>query len=499
MLAPLILGIDIGTLVAAVVVADTNGRVMARANQEFAPPAISDSALGYSWQAPDDWWKAVRTCLHQVVATLHAKECSTSRIVAGAVNSTSGSIVLLDAKNQPVQQALMDNGSRTQAAAPEIDHLSEVLRPNLGYLSKSTFALPKIVWLMQHEPQTWEKTHHVIHVADYIVGKLTRVFDVSSDSLSFKTGFDLLESRWPSFIESELGIDVRRLPRVVGAGEPIAPISKECAAETGLDRKTLIVAGMRSGAAEKIASGAHHVGDWNTVLGSRLTARELTSKSLNDPFEQVYCYPHRLGFWMTETESIGSTDILDHHFSNANKDAFKRATLTLSPTGLSVYPLLQSGKYFPFERSGAIGFIDGEPMSEPEFYVAHLEGIAFTERLSYETLKALGAEIRERVYTSGNPWQSTEWMQIRSDVMNLQCVRAADADAAMGSAIIAASRTLFENIVDAGAAMVHLENAVNPRPEMVPRYEEAFQRFLGVSRQRGYLRSRQRIALKPIP
>ncbi len=493
-MAPLILGIDIGALAAAVVVADTNGRVMARASQEFASPAISDSALGYSEQAPDAWWKAVRTCLHQVVATLAAQGCPTSSIVAGTVNSTSGSIVLLDAKNQPVRPALMDNGSRAQAAA-EVDRLSEALRSKLGYISKPTFALPKMVWLIQHEPQTWEKTRHVVHVADYIVGKLTQVFDVSSDSLSRKMGFDTLESKWPAFIESELGIDMRRLPHVIGPGEPIAPISKGCAAGTGLDFRTLIVAGMRTGAAEKIASGAHHIGDWNTALGSRVIVRGLTRNFIKDPLEQVYSYPYPLGFWMTETESIGSTDILDRHFPDVDKDAFNRATLTLSPTRLSVYPLLQTGKHFPFERSDAVGFVEGVPKSEQEFYVAHLEGIAFIERLSYETLKALGAEIRERVYTSGNPWKSTEWMQIRADVMNRECVRAANADAAMGSAIIAASRALFENIVAAGAAMVRLENAVNPRPEMVPRYEEAFQKFLDACRQRGYLGARQRIAL----
>jgi len=63
MVAPLLLGIDIGALAAAVVVVDTNGRVMARAIQEFAPPAISDSVLVYSKEAPDDWWKrCARAC-----------------------------------------------------------------------------------------------------------------------------------------------------------------------------------------------------------------------------------------------------------------------------------------------------------------------------------------------------------------------------------------------------------------------------------------------------
>ena len=57
----------------------------------------------------------------------------------------------------------------------------------------------------------------------------------------------------------------------------------------------------------------------------------------------------------------------------------------------------------------------------------------------------------------------------------------------MGSAIIAASRTLFDNITEASAQMTQIDCLVAPRRDMVSRYDEAYGRFLAACRQRGYV------------
>jgi D-ribulokinase len=483
----LVLGIDVGTQGVRVIAADAAGQIVAHAEERFACVAIPDLLPGYLEQDPADWWLTTRNCLRSVVARLREQGRDASEIIAGAVDSTSGTVMLLDGENRPLRPALMYNDRRASAETYTVNAASEELCGKLGYRYNSSFALPKLLWLKRNEPVTWAQTRHIAHAADYIVGKMTGVFGVSDQSNVLKTGFDLIDFAWPRFIEDELGIDTRRLPRVLRTGETIARVSKGCAEETGLDESMSIVAGMTDGCADQIASGAREIGDWNTVLGTTLIFKGMTRNLIVDPLGRVYCHRHPMGYWMPGGASNVGARALDERFRNVDRQAFDRSALTLSPTALTVYPLLQQGERFPFNQPGAIGFVEGEPASEAELYAAHLEGVAFVERLSYQVLKSLGAQVGTRIYTTGGGAQSDEWMQIRADVLNAELARTAHANAAMGSAIIAASRTLFDTIVDAGAQMTQVDYLVAPRVQIMGRYEEAYLRFLEACRMRGFL------------
>jgi len=244
---------------------------------------------------------------------------------------------------------------------------------------------------------------------------------------------------------------------------------------------------MTDGSADQVASGAHRVGDWNTVLGTTITLKGLTRQLVKDPLGRVYCHRHPLGYWMPGGASNIGARVLDERFPNADKNTYGRAALELSPTPLVVYPLTQKGERFPFLRPDAVGFIEGDARSDEELYAAHLEGVAFTERLSYDVVAELGAEIGERIYTTGGGARSLEWMQIRADVLGRELARASNAGAAMGCAIIAASQTLFDNIAEATQQMTKIDQIITPRADLRARYDESYQRFLTALRQRGYV------------
>jgi sugar (pentulose or hexulose) kinase len=482
----LVLGIDVGTQGVRAVAADASGHLIAQAKSRFERINLPDLPAGYFEQDPAEWWQATRDCLRSIVAQLRDQGLASGNIVAGSVDSTSGTIVLLDAKNQALRPALMYNDRRAEAETAQVNDVGKVHCAKLGYLFNSSFALPKVLWLARHEPETWTQTKRVAHAADYIVGKLTQTFDVSDQSNSLKCGFDLADGAWPGFIESHLGIETRRLPRVVFTGEPIATISKECAEETGLDERTTIVAGMTDGCADQIASGARQIGDWNTVLGTTLIFKGLTKELLVDPQGRVYCHLHPMGYWMPGGASNVGARAIDERFPNVDRRAFDCEALKVSPTALTIYPLLQKGERFPFNREDAEGFIIGQSSSDLESYAGHLEAIACVERLGYDVLRSLGAPIGSRIYTTGGGAVSAEWLQIRADVLNSELARAANASAAMGSAIIAASRTLFANLADASEQMVQLDCVVEPRLASVPLYEEVYQRFTTEIHRRDY-------------
>lgn len=490
----LVLGIDVGTQGVRVIVSDETGHVIAQAKEQFAHVTLADLPPGHFEQDPAIWWQATRACLRNVSAQLREQGHAPNEIVAGAVDSTSGTIVLLDANDHPLRPALMYNDRRAEAETVEVNRAAQAVCAKLGYRFNSSFALPKILWLARHEPETWAHTQHIAHAADFVVGKLTGTYHVSDQSNALKSGFDLVDFEWPSFIESMLGINLHCLPRVIRTGETIASVSRECAEETGLDGRTRIIAGMTDGCADQIASGARNCGDWNTVLGTTLIFKGLTKNLIDDPQGRVYCHLHPMGYWMPGAASNVGAGALDKRFPDVDRRALDRAALGLSPTALAVYPLLQKGERFPFNRPEAVGFSEGQSASQAETYAANLEGIAFVERLGYDVLRALGAQINSRIFTTGGGAKSVEWMQIRADLLNTELARAANANAAMGSAIIAASRTLFDTLSDASAQMVQTECSVSPRRGMIPRYDDAYARFKTACRQRGYIEEETRAA-----
>jgi sugar (pentulose or hexulose) kinase len=368
-----------------------------------------------------------------------------------------------------------------------VNRAGTTLRKKLGYRFDATFALPKILWLARHEPETSKKIRCIAHAADYIVGKLTGLFCATDQNNALQYGFDLLDFLWPTFIESSLGIDRRWLPWVMRSGETIYHIAEHCAEETGLAETTRIVVGMTRAAANQIASGARYLGDWNTLLGTPLVFKGLTKQLLIDPHGRVFSHQHPLGYWMPNGASNVSARVIDERFPNVNKGNFSRSALSLTPTSLLVYPFTTKGEGFPFNNSSAESFIEGQAQSEQELYAAHLEGLAYIERLIYGMLSSLGAEIRERIYTTGNGAENLEWMQIRADVLGMECARAANASAAMGSAIVAASLTIFNNIKEASAQMIRLDRVISPRTHMVLHYSDLYAGFLDACRRHGFV------------
>lgn len=479
----LVLGIDVGTQGARVVVSDAQGKVIAQASQTFSELTISGLPPGHLEQNPEEWWSAAVACLRDIVAQLKSQGRGPDDIVAGAVDSTSGTIALLNADNRPLRPALMYNDRRAGAEADKLNLFAADLCDKVGYRFNSSFALPKLFWLAHHETELWRQAKHIVHAADYIVGRLTGIYNVSDQSNALKTGFDLIEFQWPDFI----GIDSEILPRVVRSGEAIDAISPGCARETGLSTNTIIAAGMTDGSADQVGSGAHRPGDWNTVLGTTIILKGLTRELLKDPLGRVYCHRHPLGYWMPGGASNVGARALDEKFPNVDKKEFDRAALALSPTKLAVYPLMQQGERFPFNLPTAIGFIEGEPANEQELYAAYLEGVAYTEKLAYDVVQELGAEVGGRIYTTGGGARSEPWLQLRADILSRELARAANASAAMGSAIIAASHTLYNDLAEATAGMVQIDKVVSPRTQYLERYDEGYGNFIDALKRREYL------------
>lgn len=482
MTVDVMVGVDLGTQGVRAVAVDHRGALVAAVKEQL-PPSGEGLPPGWHEQDPEAWWGAVSACLQRLTASLPVR----STVGGIAVDSTSGTILPVDARGRPLHPALMYNDARSWGLVPQVRAAGASLESRLGYTFDASFALPKILWLARNRPEVFVQSERVVHAADFIVGRLCGDYGVSDYSNALKSGFDLLEGRWPAFIQRELGIPIARLPSVVAPGTPVARIDGQGAAATGLPAGTPVLAGATDGVAAHIASGAVEPGAWNSSLGTTLIVKGITERLIIDPEGRIYSHRHPEGWWMPGGASNTGAEWIEWEFpgrDHAELDAQAAARL---PTGLVRYPLVRRGERFPFRRQDAEGFTVGHPADALEHYAAGLEGLACLERLAYDTLEAIGVPVGPRVHATGGGSRSDVWLRVRASVLGRAIVRPKIAEAAMGAALLAASGVWFGRLSEAVRAMVTTEVVVEPEAGLQDAYQHTYRAFLAELRRRGYL------------
>jgi D-ribulokinase len=478
----LVCGIDVGTSGARALAVDREGRVVARAEARFEkPPYVA--APGLSEQDALEWWTAVRTCLAGVLESV-----GRGRLLALAVDSTSGTFVPVDKEGNPLIPALMYNDGRATGLEGIVNEAARELTERLGYAFPPAFSLVKLVWLLRHRPDVIDRAFRFLHAADFIVGKLTGSFDITDTSNALKSGVDLLSGTWPDFIEEKLGLPLSKFPRIFRPGERVGEVSREAAGECGLEAGTVVVAGASDGTASFLASGARAVGDWNLTLGTTLAIRGISKALIRDPLGRLYCHRHPEGAWLPGGASNVGGEALLKVFGGERLADLDRRAEALLPSGLVVYPLIRRGERMPFVSDTAEGFELGVARDETDRYAAYLEGIALVAAWSVEEARDLGAEADGAFFLSGGGGRGKTLGRLMATALGKTLVRPREPDAAMGSALLAAGWAWFGGSVSAAqAAMVADDEVFEPFGGLVDTMKEKKEALKEACRKKGYL------------
>lgn len=474
MASELFIGLDVGTQGARAIACDARGRVAAEAAAPFAHPP-REPQPGWHEQRPDDWWNAAVACLTQLARATNAAGYPSEALGRIAVTSTSGTILLVDAAGRPLLPAIMYSDARAAEEAELCNEAGRLLTEKLGARFSASFALPKLLWLARHRPHKFQAAARFCHAADFIVGRLTGCYDVSDTSNALKTGYDVVEGRWPAFF-ADLGLPLHKLPRVLRPGEPIARVGTAVAERTGLSRTALVVAGATDGTAGFLASGACAVGEWCSTLGTTLVLRGVSRELLRDPLGRFYSHAHPEGHWLPGAASCVGGECLEVRFKGKDLAALDAQVAEHLPNKLVLYPLARRGERFPFIDPRAKGFVRGRPSSRAELYAACLEAVAYVERWGYELVAGLGAPLAEPLYAAGGAVGSAVWLQLRADILGRAFRVAANANSAKGAALLAAAAPLG-SLAQAVGQMVAFQRTVEPRIRLHAYFDDKYQRF----------------------
>lgn len=483
-------GVDVGTQSLRVLLVDQAGTVVGRG----AGSLTSQRHDGRHEQDPTQWWTVLGEACRQAIAADRA-----DRVRGLAICGTSGTFLLADRAGGPRTPAIMYDDARAGDEADEVATAGAELWASLGYAMQRSWALPKLLWLARHGPADLRADLEagrvaMLHCADYLAGRLTGGPVATDWSHALKTGYDLDADAWPTRVLDKLGLPVDVLPSVVRPGTRIGRVSEAGAAHTGLPVGVPVLAGMSDGCASQIAAGTLTPGSWNSVLGTTLVLKGVTTGRLADPHGAVYSHRHPDGGWLPGGASNVGAGVLEVWFPSTDRDRLDRAAAAHEPAGGLVYPLATRGERFPFVRPEATSFELGEFASDADRYAAVLQGVAYVERLCYASLRRLGAAVDGPLALTGGATRSRYWCQLRADVLGREVVLPGSPEPAFGMAVLAASADLAASgegdtgsVTEAARRLVRVAAVVRPRPGATERFAGPYARFVDALAERGYV------------
>ncbi|HHO59926.1 MAG TPA: carbohydrate kinase [Thiotrichales bacterium] len=414
------LGIDVGTSgIRASVIDDNASEILTLA----LPLRTLDTDDGVAEADASEWRQTLDALLRQLSQQLNRNW----NICAIAIDGTSGTLLACDADGNPLGPALMYNDSQSTAPAEKI---ATVAPPESGAHGASS-SLAKAITLLQRYPQT----SRFCHQADWLMAGLTGEYGVSDENNCLKLGYDIVRRNWPAWINS-LGIERSQLPEVVAPGSFIATVLPARAAELGLPADCRVIAGTTDSIAAVIATGASHIGEGVTSLGSTLVVKLFSRRPL---FAAEYgIYSHRLDeHWLVGGASNAGGTVLRRFFSQQQLDRMTPELQPEKPTGLHYYPLPSDGERFPVNDSRKQPVLTPRPDNDVVFFQAMLEGLSAIEQQGYEKLAELGAGRVKKVFTCGGGDNNPAWRKIRQQKLGVPVVSAKHTQASYGSARLA--------------------------------------------------------------
>src|SRR5918998_6888436 len=274
----LYLGIDFGTSGARAVVIDSAGNIEAEAQYPFEATGTNTAT---SWQT------ALCTLIEQIPQERRRE------IRAIAIDGTSSTVLLCDARGQPIDEPILYNDGRGVAV---IERLKAIAPPNHTVLS-ATSSLAKLLWWQEARGKRQEaRGCYFLHQADWLAFLLHGKLGISDYHNALKLGYDPEQLCYPIWMEQLSMTPV--LPQVLAPGTPVGEVTAEIALRLRLRQDCLVCTGTTDSIAAFFASGAQLPGEAVTSLGSTLVLKLLSRTRVDD--SRYGIYSHRLGdLWLT--------------------------------------------------------------------------------------------------------------------------------------------------------------------------------------------------------
>ena len=488
---PLILGADIGTTNIKVLACDPDTeQVVAHASR---PLKTEQPQPGFSEQSPEAIWQAFGEVMQEVMQAVRRSEVGKTGGSVQMVAFSSGmhSLMAVDAKGNPLTNALLWSDNRAEAEANTLrTHqaaLGQAIYQQTGIPIHPMIPLCKLAYWRHHQPDLIKQAARFISIKEYLWFRLTGQFQIDF-SMATATGlFDQEHREWSDLALSFAGITGEQLSELVPTNHQ-QPLLAEAATHVGLPAETSLLIGASDGCLANLGAGAVAPGVTTLTIGTSGAIRQTVRQPLRDPQGRLFCYHLADGYYVVGGPTNNGANVLQWLSENltqkkAEAVLVEAATIAAGSDGLLFLPYLQ-GERAPLWNAAVRGAFHQVDWSHTQAHFARatLEGVLFN-LWSINELLSRQTEPTHVIHANGGFAQSEFWVQMLADIAGVPVrLNATNESGAIGAILLALTTTGHYASLDEASASVNFGKTYQPNPANHLIYQDAFKRFRAAQR-----------------
>ena len=476
------IGVDLGTSACKFLLMDERGKILNITSRSYD---VEYPRPGWSQQNPEDWWRAVREGVPELLAGFDA-----SQVAGIGCGGQMHGLVALDEDDKVVRPAILWNDGRT---VEQVRYLNETvgtarLLELTGNIAYAGFTAPKVLWMRDEEPELFARIAHVMLPKDYLNHLLTGVYATDVSDASGTLLFDVAHRTWSDEMLELCGLTGSQMPRVYESYEVIGTLLPEVAAELGLPASVVVAAGAGDNAAAAVGTGAVGAGTMNISLGTSGTVFIPTAGFAAGVGDRIHSFCHADGAWhlmgcILSAASCNAWWVNDVLGSDDMSSEQEGIDVRSADPSLPYFLPYLMGERTPHNDVTARGALVGMSMSttRADLTRAVLEGVAFAVRDSVEIARSLGVSASSSTVCGGGA-RSATWLQILADILGIELVLpATEQGPGYGGAMLAAvAAGVYESVASCSEAIVAERERIFPNRDLAVAYDDRYRVWRGM-------------------
>ncbi|UCH26641.1 MAG: xylulose kinase, partial [Trueperaceae bacterium] len=284
----MLLGIDLGTGSVKALLLGDDGRVLGEASSSYP---VSAPQPGWAETDPSDWWRGTCEAVRQAVGE-HAQDVS-----ALGLSGQMHGVVLCREDGTPLRPAILWADMRSSATLESYRALGSEQRSHLANPVAAGMAGPSLLWLREHENDTYRAAHWALQPKDWLRLRLTGAANADPSDASATLLFDLQQDRWSDEITRALGLRNDWLAPITPSHEIAGTLTDEASAELGLEPGLPVATGAADAAASAFGSGLIAPGQVQINIGTAMQIFAIRDAPVVDPTLRTHLFRSASGSW----------------------------------------------------------------------------------------------------------------------------------------------------------------------------------------------------------
>lgn len=483
----LLLGIDIGTSFIKVAVIDgISQKCIAAAQYPDLERQIISTSPDFAEQSPEQWWDDVKMAVRKLngLRLFDPKD-----IGAIGISYQMHGLVCVDKNNQLLRNSIIwcdsravNIGNKAFKDIGEQKCLSHLLN------SPGNFTASKLKWVMDTEPECYEKIAKVMLPGDYISMKLTGESGTTLPALSEGMFWDFKNKELSKDIFNYFGFDQSLIPQIINVFSEHGRLSADVANELSLTADIPVSYKAGDQPNNALSLNVMNPGEVAATAGTSGVIYGITDQCSYDTLSRVNNFAHvnhtnqstRIGTLLC----INGTGILNRWVKNlaGNGNDYvtmnqKAQKIPIGSNGLKLFPFGNGAERMLNNRTvhSSLQQINFNIHSVDHVFRAAQEGIAFAFRYGFDILKTTGIQPNLIRAGNANMFLSNVFAAAFANTLNVP-VELYDNDGSIGAALGAGiGAGIFKDPAEAFAKRTAVKTIMPAQQDV---YETQYQQWL---------------------